>query len=102
MDASRDSDTDFSFVSDDKFRESLESDYRELCAGMKGGNWKTVHVLAGSVVEALLVDWLSANGVKTHKGKDLLELDLGSAVEACDQNKLISERAKNLITVVRG
>src|SRR5262245_53699292 len=102
--AKTDTATDFNFVVDDKLRESLQSDYRELCAGMQSKSWKTVHVLAVSIVEALLIDWLDVNGVQRHQEVAILKLDLGGAVEACDQHvpKLISERAKSLITVVRG
>lgn len=93
--------TRFDFVTDDKYRESLESDYCELCACLKANAWKMAHVAAGSIVEALLIDWLGANGVPDHNGKDLLQMDLGTAVKACEAHNLISERASNLTTVVR-
>lgn len=93
---------DFTFVTDDRLRDSLESDYRELCDCMKVKAWKSAHVLAGSIVEALLIDWLDANGITRHKGTDLLKIDLTGAVEACKENGLITARAESLTAVVRG
>jgi hypothetical protein len=41
----------FDFISGDKFRLSLESDYQELQSAMQVEAYKAVHVLAGSIVE---------------------------------------------------
>ena len=46
----------FDFITNDEFRSNLESDYEELEQCLKSGSWKAVLVLAGSVVEAMLVD----------------------------------------------
>src|ERR1043166_4837844 len=48
----------FDFVSDERFRESLESDYLEIQRCLDAEAWKAVHVLAGSIVEAVLIDYL--------------------------------------------
>lgn len=92
----------FGFVTDEVFRTSLENDYRELCACLKAEAWKMAHVAAGSIVEALLIDWLMVNGISRHKGKDHLRMDLGDALDACIDQKLISPRAKDLSSVIRG
>ena len=66
----------FDFVIDDDFRACLESDYNELEMTIAAECWKAAHVLAGSIVEAILVDYLYASDYKTRVGKDPLKLDL--------------------------
>ncbi len=48
----------FNFISDEKFRNILLSDYTEIEVSYANKAWKAVVVLAGSVIEALLVDYL--------------------------------------------
>ena len=50
----------FDFVSDEKFRFSLERDYQELVASLQNGAWKAAYILAGSIIEAILIDYLLA------------------------------------------
>ncbi len=50
----------FDFISGEDFRISLENDYKELNDAMQVEAWKAVHVLAGSIIEAVLVDYLFA------------------------------------------
>ena len=91
----------FDFVTDEALRDALESDARELSASLAGGAHKAVHVLAGSIVEAVLADHLNAVGYKDAKGKDLLELDLGELVSAAKSTKALSARTADLASVVR-
>jgi hypothetical protein len=44
----------FDFISDERFRASLQSDYSELGKAGQAEAWKAVHVLAGSIIEAVL------------------------------------------------
>jgi len=64
----------FDFVTEPSFRASLESDYRELIRCLEGGAWKAVHVLAGSVVEAILGDYLIGIDYQKKTGKDPLKM----------------------------
>lgn len=41
------------YVTDEQFRQSLESDYREMTTALEQKCWKTAHVMAGSMIEAL-------------------------------------------------
>lgn len=52
----------FDFITETEFRQGLQEDYAELlkCEGVSA--WKAVHVLAGSIVEAVLVDYLVGAG----------------------------------------
>ena len=55
----------FNFITTRDFRTSLENDYKELCSCLETGCWKAAHVLAGSIVEAVLIDYLVATGFHT-------------------------------------
>jgi hypothetical protein len=94
--------TIFDFISDEKFRQSLTSDYAEITASIESGAWKAVHVLAGSIVEAVLVDYLAAVDYKKKTGKDPLKLELADAIEACKKEGVLSQKAADLSSVVRG
>ena len=47
---------DFNFITVTELRHCLESDYRELRVCVEAGAWKAAHVLAGSVIQAVLID----------------------------------------------
>jgi hypothetical protein len=91
----------FDFITNREFRESLESDYAEMhrCAEVKA--WKSVQVLAGSVVEALLIDYLAAIPSSTRSLKDPLKADLAEAISVCLAEKVISQRTADLCSVIR-
>jgi hypothetical protein len=91
----------FDFITDVSFRTSLESDYRELLRCVDNGAWKAVHVLAGSVVEAILTDYLIGVGYGKKSGKKPLEMELGPIISACKSEKIITERTADLSSVVR-
>jgi hypothetical protein len=91
----------FDFVTEPSFRASLESDYRELIRCLEGGAWKAVHVLAGSVVEAILGDYLIGIDYQKKTGKDPLKMELGPIISACKDEKIIAERTADLSSVVR-
>jgi tyrosine-protein phosphatase YwqE len=50
----------FDFIAHKGFRASLENDYREMEHCLNGEAWKSVQVLAGSMVEALLIDFIAS------------------------------------------
>lgn len=91
---------DFSFINDEHFRGSLVNDQRELLNCQKAGSWKAVHVLAGSIVEALLTEYLVVSGV-TPGGKDPLILQLGEVIRACQEAGVIQKSTASLCDVVR-
>lgn len=91
--------TKFDFITDEQFRTILESDYSELMACKRAGAWKAVHVLAGSIVEAVLIDHLI--GQKIVGAKSALKLDLGKAIDRCLTAKIISPSSSELSTVIK-
>ncbi|MES3034938.1 MAG: hypothetical protein V4813_13145 [Gemmatimonadota bacterium] len=91
----------FDFIASRDFRNSLERDYAEMSAVEAQGAWKSVQVLAGSIIEALLVDYLVASNDPPRAGKDLLRLDLAEAIAICQGEGILSTRSAELSSVVR-
>lgn len=88
----------FDFISDGEFRSSVESDYHELTTALEHGMWKAAHVLAGSIIEAILVDHLVTSNFTE---SDPLKMELGPAIQACRKSGLLTDRIINLSDVVR-
>jgi hypothetical protein len=88
----------FDFISGDDFRSSLEADYQELQSALQIEAWKAVHIMAGSIIEALLIDYLVAIG---YQKKRPLEMDLSGAISACKELGILSERTEHLTHVIR-
>lgn len=93
---------DFDFVREEDLRASLESDYKELTSAMEVGAWKAVHVLAGSIIEALLVDHLVITNYQGRHGRDPLTMELAPLISTCKTEGILTERTEQLSTVVRG
>ncbi len=92
--------TPFSFITDEDFRSSLEADLKELESCHSAQAWKAVHVLSGSIVEAVLVDHILSESLS--KRAEALKLDLNAAITICKENKVISEKTSDLLSVIRG
>src|SRR5690242_1459399 len=88
----------FSFITDRDLRDALRADYRELQTCLDGKAWKAVHVLSGSLVEAVLVDYLISTG---YKGRDPLRMSLGDLIEACAKAGALSKKTKDLSSVIQ-
>jgi hypothetical protein len=89
----------FDFIESDELRQSLEKDAEEVVACMKAGAWKAVHVLAGSIIQATLIDYLASSG-KAAEG-DLLELSPTELLNFCRDRQLLSSRTVDLFSLVR-
>jgi hypothetical protein len=100
-DVSAEENATFDFIGDASFRAALRSDYRELLNCMDTAAWKAVHVLAGSVVEAILADYLVGVDYQKKTGKDPLKIELGPIISACKDEKIITERTADLSSVIR-
>jgi len=89
----------FDFIVHEDFRRSLEGDWRELQACYESHAWKSVHVLAGSIVEALLIDGLSSATCSIPHA-DLLKKELSALIALCKEAGIISDRTAQLSTVI--
>jgi hypothetical protein len=91
---------DFNFITIPELREGLQADYKEIRDCLDIGAWKAVHVLAGSVIEAILLDALSvAPGANTTK---LEKMMLAELVDEARSSDIITDDTRSLSTVVRG
>lgn len=91
----------FDFVNGEDFRLSLESDYKELTLAMQNKAWKAAHLLAGSIIEAILVDYLVSLGQRKRLSFDPLKINLADAISECRKEGAISERTEHLSHVIR-
>jgi len=89
----------FNFITNEGFRKSLESDFIELENCIQAESWKAVHVIAGSIIEAVLLDFLLAEGICSED--EALKMDFGTAITICDEKKIISSKTINLSSVIK-
>jgi hypothetical protein len=89
----------FDFITGEDFRKSLEADFHEMVQCFNAEAWKAVHVLAGSIVEAVLIDYIVAEG-RTSRD-EALKMDLGTAINLCRDTKSISARTVDLLSVIK-
>jgi hypothetical protein len=91
--------TRIDFITDEALRASLETDLRELDSSLEHRNYKAVHVLAGSVVEALLVDHVASANLTDRDAA--LRADLSALIATCRAANVISQRTADLSSVIR-
>lgn len=91
----------FDFITSPDFRQSLESDYAEMRTCARESAWKSVQILAGSIIEALLVDYLVATNEPARAGVAPLRMDLAQAISVCLEEKILTQRSADLSSVVR-
>src|SRR5207302_1122828 len=91
----------FDFLTNQDFKANLKSDFAELHAAVKGRLWKAAHVLAGSIVEAILLDYLIAVKHERHPEEELLKWDFRKAIPAGRKEGILSERTEQMTIVVK-
>jgi hypothetical protein len=89
----------FDYITIEDFRHSLESDYTELCSSIEFNNIKAAHVLAGSIVEAVIIDSIISEGIL--QKEKALKLDLHDAIEKAQTAGIISKKTYDLSSVIR-
>ncbi len=91
----------FDFLHDDKFKAILERDYLELESLVKNKLSKSILVLSGSLIETLLMEFLSNKPPKGYTSSQILKLALGELIDLAEDVKLISKKSKDLSSVIR-
>jgi len=91
----------FRFVTDEQLRNLIERDKRELDKCLEQQLCKSTLLLAGSIIEAILVDFFLAFPRRGSTSKKVLEANLATLVEWAHQDNLITSRTKELSTVIR-
>jgi hypothetical protein len=89
----------FDFIASDEFRACLERDAEELPACMKAGAWKAAHVMAGSLIQATLIDYLTSCGKATED--ELLRLSFSELLEFSRNEQVLSPRTADLASFIR-
>jgi hypothetical protein len=91
----------FGFIVTQEFRDSLDADAKEMAVAFEGKAWKARQVIAGSIIEAVLIDFLLDRQPEALKGRDPLKLQLAEAIDLCGTEKVLNERTQSLCAVVR-
>jgi hypothetical protein len=93
--------SDLRFVSDDELRQIIERDRRELNGCLANGLYKATILLAGSIIEAVLMDYFLVFPYQEKTAQQTLDANLASLINWSVETGLISPRTKELTTVVR-
>lgn len=93
--------TNFDYINSTEFRASIISDYEEMQKSAASHSWKSAQVIAGSIVECLLIDYLISTPNPARPSKDPLKMDLSDAINICKEEKVISDRTADLCSVIR-
>jgi hypothetical protein len=89
----------FDFITDDDLRHSLEQDLTELIRCHQANAWKAVHVLAGSIIEATLIDYLVSAGKIAAAAA--YKTTLAELIELAEQSGVLSRKSVELSSIVR-
>ncbi len=100
---------DFSFISDLEVRKIVERDYLEIQRAFVAQCWKSVIILSGGTIEAILVDLLLIHKSKAiaavqapnNNKSDITKWDLVSLIEVSVELGLVSSGAEKLSHSVR-
>lgn len=91
----------FDFVHDKGFKLILERDYKELSLCLDINASKSVLILSGSIIEAVLSDYFIENLPQGKSEKEILKSDLGSLLDFAESEKLISLKEKQLGIIIK-
>ncbi|MCL6544356.1 MAG: hypothetical protein K6T61_03945 [Bryobacteraceae bacterium] len=89
----------FEFVASDEYRACLERDAEELVQCMKGGAWKSAHVMASSLIQAALTEYLGSAGLCSEA--QLSSMPLASLLDLCRRKQVLSSRTVELAAFLR-
>jgi len=100
---------DFSFMKDTELRMIIERDYSEIRRAYSSQCWKSVIILSGSTIEAILVDLLLIHKTKAiaavkapnNNKSDITKWDLVSLIEVSVELGLVSSGVEKLSHSVR-
>lgn len=91
----------FDFVIDNRFKDLLLRDYQEMKVCLENKSSKSVLILAGSIIEASLVEYFLQNLPTGKTDSDILKMTLGSLIELGEKEGLLTKTEKNLATVIQ-
>lgn len=92
---------DFDFVQDQNFKRILIRDYIEMNNCIEAKAYKSVLVLSGSIIEALLLEFLINNPPKGFTKSKIDKLRFVELIDLSETINLISKTTKDLSSVIR-
>jgi hypothetical protein len=98
---------EFTFIQNEELRRIIDRDYGEMQRAFVSNCWKSVIILAGSAIEAILSDLLqrdvakAKNSGKAPKEADINKWDLVDLINVAVDLKLVSEGIEKLSHPVR-
>lgn len=92
----------FDFVNDEQIKQMLRRDYAELekCFDTKAS--KSVLILSGSILEAVLIDYFITNISEPAEINKLYRESLGVLIEKANEEKIIGDNNKNFSSGIQG
>lgn len=91
----------FDFIADLKFKSLLERDFEELQECINNKLSKSVMLLSGSIIEAVLLEFFSHNLPENITITQLYKLELNDLLIEAESKNLISKRTKELSVVIK-
>ncbi len=91
-------DPTFSLVRNREIRQILISDFRDLQGCLEDGLWKPAVVLAGSIIEAVLFDFLVSEGVAA---EDIEGVTLGGLISRAKAKSVIDEKTEKISSAIK-
>jgi len=92
---------EFEYISDSGFQEILKRDFIELkkCQEVKAA--KSILILCGSILEAVLADYFSENLPVNVTKAGVLQLPLSALLDHAESSMIINKSDKSLATVIK-
>ncbi len=98
---------EFSFIKNTELRAILERDYSEIQRAYIAKCWKSVIILSGSAIEAILTDQLlqilieARASTRAPKEPDISKWDLADLIEVAVERKIVTSGAEKLSHPIR-
>jgi hypothetical protein len=93
--------TSLQFIADERLRAAVERDKREMASCLENENCKATLLLAGSIVEAILVDYFLAFPGPEMTSDNVLKAELWKLIDRAEEEQLIGPQTKQLSTIIR-
>jgi hypothetical protein len=91
----------FKFIADDRLQRILERDWEDLCHCLEAGAHKSVLVMAGSIVEATLVDYFVGMPPGGRTSEGVLKMTLNELLNEAVTAGLVCTSTRNLCDAVK-
>lgn len=92
----------FNFVKDKSLKEIIERDYQELIASVHNKSVKSILIISGSILEAILLDKVLTNKYKIGKSeKKILEMNLHELKNSLSEIDIVIKEADVILTYIK-